>query len=208
MPQKETIRNLAEIQIGYQLRTKPEGDDAGEVLLIQLKDINASRTQLELSDKTVRFDPERGITKQLLNEGDILFMGKGSKPFACPVRNLPGPAVATGMFFILRPDAQRILPEYLAWALNREQILRKMLIASGTGVAMPVIRRSVLETLSIPLPPLAIQQKIGALLKLSNEEQKLMNTLAKQKKTLMQGICEKLCDQTIYQGELHERPTD
>ncbi len=198
MLQKETIRKLAEIQIGYQLREKPKADKAGEVLLIQLKDINASRTHLELSDETVRFDPERDITKQLLNDGDVLFMGKGSKPFACPVRDLPGPAVATGMFFILRPDAQRVLPEYLAWALNREQTLRRMLVASGTGVAMPVIRRRVLETLSILLPPLATQQKIGELLKLSDEEQELMSELAQQKKTLMKGVCEQLCEQTIY----------
>lgn len=198
MPQKETIRNLAEIQIGYQLREKPKANKAGEVLLTQLKDINASRTQLELSNETVRFDPERDITKQLLNEGDVLFMGKGSKPFACPVRSLPGPTVATGMFFILRPDAQRVLPEHLAWALNREESIRKMLVAAGTGVAMPVIRRSVLETLSIPLPPLETQQKIGTLLQLSSEEQELMSELAQQKKTLMKGVCEQLCEQTIY----------
>jgi restriction endonuclease S subunit len=192
MPQKETIRNLAEIQIGYQLREKPKADEAGEIRLIQLKDINASRTHLALSEETVLFDPERSIEKQLLKEGDVLFMGKGSKPFACPVHGLPSPAVATGMFFILRPDTKRVLPEYLAWALNREDNLRKLLVSSGTGVAMPVIRRSVLEEFSIPLPPMETQKIIGELLRLSDEEQELMIELAEQKKTLMQAVCRKL----------------
>ncbi len=192
MARKETIRNLTEIQIGYQLRKKPEGNEAGEILLIQLKDINASRTHLEISEETVLFNPERSIEKQLLEEGDVLFMGKGSKPFACPVRNLPGPAVATGMFFILRPDTGRVEPEYLAWVLNSRQVLEKLMIASGTGVAMPVIRRTELEKLNIPLPPLEIQRRIGELQELNRQEQNLMNELAEQKQILVEGICKTL----------------
>jgi len=195
MAQKETIRNLAEIQLGYQLRKKPEAAEAGEILLIQLRDINKDRTALEFSADTVRFNPERGIEKQLLTEGDVLFMAKGSKPFACTVRNLPGPAVANGMFFILRPDTQRVAPEYLAWALNREESIRALMIASGTGVAMPVIRRSVLEEFSIALPPLKIQQRIGELNRLAEEEQDLLEEIAEQKEKLIRAVCGKLCNQ-------------
>jgi restriction endonuclease S subunit len=195
MAQKETIRNLAEIQLGYQLRKKPEAAEAGEILLIQLRDINKDRTALEFSADTVRFNPERGIEKQLLTEGDVLFMAKGSKPFACTVRNLPGPAVANGMFFILRPDTQRVAPEYLAWALNREESIRALMIASGTGVAMPVIRRSVLEEFSIALPPLKIQQRIGELNRLAVEEQDLLEEIAEQKEKLIRAVCGKLCNQ-------------
>lgn len=193
----ETIRELAEIQIGYQLRAKPKEAEAGAVLLIQPKDIHTSRSHLDLSEETVRFDPERSIEKQRLEEGYILFMGKGSKPFACPVCGLPGPAVASGMFFILRPDASRVLPDYLAWVLNREEHLRKMMTDSGTGVAMPVIRRKVLEELAVPLPPLNVQKKIGELLSLADEEQELLTELAEQKLVLMNGLCRQLMAGTI-----------
>jgi hypothetical protein len=195
MTRCETIRNLAEIHLGYQLRKKPETDEAGEILLIQLRDINKDRTELALSADTVRFNPERSISKQLLEEGDVLFMAKGSKPFACTVRNLPGPATATGMFFILRPNTQRVAPEYLAWALNRDEALRALMIASGTGVAMPVIRRSVLEEFLIPLPALKIQQRIGELKRLAEEEQDLLKELAVQKEKLIRAVCGKLCKQ-------------
>lgn len=186
-----TIRNLAGIQLGYQLRTKPEENRAGDVLLIQLKDVNKSRTRLEVTEGTVRFDPERSIEKQLLHEGDVLFMGKGSKPFACTVRGLTKPAVATGMFFILRPDTKLVLPDYLAWVLNQEKSLTSLLIASGTGVAMPVIRRRVLEEFSIPLPPLTIQRKISELQRLMAEEKDLLCELAAQREELIRGVCEK-----------------
>jgi restriction endonuclease S subunit len=192
MAQKETIRTLAEIQLGYQLRKKPEAAEAGGILLIQLRDINKDRTALEFSADTVRFNPERGIEKQLLTEGDVLFMAKGSKPFACTVRNLPGPAVANGMFFILRPDTQRVAPEYLAWALNRDEAVRALMNASGTGVTMPVIRRSVLEEFTITLPPLEIQQRIGELNRLAEEEQELLKGLAEQKEKLIRAICEEI----------------
>jgi len=194
MPQKETIRNLAEIQLGYQFRSKPQGDEQGSVQLIQIKDILSDRSGLSHRD-ALRFNPERDPTKQLLQEGDVLFMGKGSAPFACAVSGLSGPTVAGGMFYILKPDTTRVLPDYLAWCLSRKETLRTLTIASGTGVAMPVIRRSELEQFSIPLPPLEIQRKIGELQRLNREEKNLMNELTAQKETLMRAVCNKLASE-------------
>ncbi len=194
MLQKETIRNLTEIQLGYQFRSKPKGDEQGSVKLIQIKDILPNRSGISPKE-ALRFEPERDTTKQILQEGDVLFMGKGSAPFACTVSGLAGPTVAGGMFFILRPDTQRVLPDYLAWCLSRKETLRTLTIASGTGVAMPVIRRSELEQFSIPLPPLEIQQRIGELQRLSREEKNLMNELIAQKEILMRAVCNKLASE-------------
>ncbi len=193
MAQKETIRNLVQIQLGYQFRSKPKGDKNGNVTLIQIKDIRPDRSGVA-TEGALRFNPERDPTKQLLKEGDVLFMGKGSAPFVCTVRDLTGPTVAGGMFFILRPDTERILPDYLAWVLGHREIFEKLHIASGAGVAMPVIRRSELEKVQIPLPPLQIQKRIGDLLALEAQEQNLMTELAKQKQSLTEGICKKLME--------------
>ena len=191
MAQKETIRNLVQIQLGYQFRSKPEGDEHGSVKLIQVKDILPDRSGI-LSDKALRFEPDRDPTKQLLQEGDVLFMGKGSAPFVCTVRGLTGSTVAGGMFFILRPDTQRVLPDYLAWVLNDKRTLEKLMIACGTGVAMPVIRRKELEKVQVSLPPLELQKKISELLKMKAQEQDLMKELAEQKEILTEGLCKKL----------------
>jgi len=194
MTQKDTIRKLAEIQLGYQFRSKPEGDEQGSVQLIQIKDILPDRSGI-LPESALRFEPDRDTTKQLLQEGDVLFMGKGSAPFACAVHELPGPTVAGGMFFILRPDTQRVLPDYLAWVLNNKRTKQRLMIASGTGVAMPVIRRTELEKVQVSLPSLELQKKIGELLELETQEQNLMNELAEQKRLLTEAVCRKLTEE-------------
>ena len=194
MPRNEPIRKLTEIQIGYQFRSKPEGNEHGGVQLIQIKDILPDRSGLSPAG-ALRFNPERDPSRQLLQEGDVLFMGKGSAPFACAVHALSGPTVAGGMFFILRPDTNHVLPDYLAWLLNNKQTKQRLMIASGTGVAMPVIRRTELEKVQVPLPPLEVQKKISELLELEAQEQNLMTELAEQKRLLTEAVCQKLTEE-------------
>lgn len=196
MTQFESIGTLAEIRAGYQHRPKDELDENGEFLLIQQKDIHADRAGVSFST-TARISPERDASKQRLQEGDVLFMGKGRTPFGCAVIDLPEPAVASSAFFILRPDTTRILPGYLAWVLNREKTRHELLKAAGTGVAMPVIRRRELEEQAIPLPPLDTQRKIAELHRLMAEEKELMQELADQKSQLIRGACEQLIRKTI-----------
>jgi len=164
------------------------------VQLIQIKDILPDRSGILPGGSALRFEPDRDPTRQLLQEGDVLFMGKGSAPFACAVHDLPGPMVAGGMFFILRSDTNRILPDYLAWCLSQKETLRTLTIASGTGVAMPVIRRTELEKVQVPLPPLELQKKISELLELEAQAQNLMNELAKQKHLLTDAVCRNLTE--------------
>ncbi len=190
----KTIRDVASINVGYQLRSKPIPDKHGGTLLIRAKDIKPDRTKL-MTANAIRISTERSIEKRLLKDGDVLFMGKGLQPFACPVRNLTEPTLAAGIFFVIRPNQEYILPEYLAWYLNKDEILRTLLIACGTGITMPVIRRGVIEKLQIPLPSLKIQQKICGLLAVANREKYLMDKLITQKQTLIQAVCKKLTDQ-------------
>lgn len=191
MAHKERIVKLTDIQLGYQFRTKPEGDESGSVALVQIKDILPDRSGIN-EKSPLRFEPDRNPDKQLLQEGDVLFMGKGTAPFACTVGKLSRPTVAGGMFYILKPDTEQVLPSYLAWVLSNKQTLEKLKIASGTGVAMPVIRRAELEKLRIPVPPLEIQRLIGELQELKTLEQTLMNELSEQKKILVEGVCKRL----------------
>jgi len=200
--QSDTVANLAEISAGYQLRFRPSEDKNGRVLLIQPRNINAERTAVNFNE-VLRFEPARNYSKALLKEGDVLFMGKGTAPFACAVYNMPTQSIAAGNFFILRPDEKRILPEYLAWMLNRKKIRETLLIASGAGVLMPVVRKKDLEDLKIPLPPLEMQKKIIELHRLMAEEKWLMRELAEQKELLIRGVCKKLTGESEH-GENNE----
>ncbi len=54
---------------------------------------------------------------------------------------------------------------------------------------MPVVRRAVLESLDVPLPPLATQKKIAELFELSLNEQKLTKSLLEKRARLLEAAC-------------------
>ncbi|WP_372847437.1 hypothetical protein, partial [Pontiella sp.] len=144
MTRYETLKTLTEIKAGYQHRPAEELSESGEYLLIQQKDISANRIGIDYA-QSARITPERKHTRQLLRDGDVVFMNKGHAPFGCAVRELPEPSIASSAFFILSPDTTRILPEYLAWVLNRGQTRHELFSAAGIGAAMPIIHRKALE---------------------------------------------------------------
>lgn len=196
MVQYEALGTLAEIKAGYQHRPADELVENGEFLLIQQKDILADRTGVTYA-QAARIAPERKHSRQLLNDGDVLFMNKGHAPFGCAVRELPETAIASSAFFILSPNATRILPEYLAWVLNREQTRHELFSTAGLGAAMPVIHRKALEEQIIPLPPMETQQAIAELVRLAAVEKEILLQLVEQKSLLIDGVCEKLISKTI-----------
>lgn len=196
MTQLETIGALAEIKAGYQHRPADELAENGTFLLIQQKDILPDRTGISYA-QAARISPKRKHTRQLLQDSDEVFMNKGLAPFGCAVRELPEPAIASSAFFILSPDATRILPEYLAWMLNREQTRHELFNSAGIGAAMPVIHRKALEEQSIHLPPMETQQAIAELIRLVAVEKSILLQLAEQKGLLIDGVCEKLISGTI-----------
>jgi restriction endonuclease S subunit len=54
---------------------------------------------------------------------------------------------------------------------------------------MPVVRRAVLESIDIPLPPLKTQEQISEMNKLLQTEQDLYQKLAVKRKNLITEIC-------------------
>lgn len=196
MMRQETLGALAEIKAGYQHRPADELAEKGDYLLIQQKDILPDRTDIHYAE-AARIAPKRKHTRQLLQDGDVVFMNKGHAPFGCAVRELPEPAIASSAFFILSPDTTHILPEYLAWALNREHTRHELFSAAGIGTAMPIIHRKALERQPIPVPPMETQHTIAELYRLAAMEKDLLLQLAEQKTRLVQGVCEKLISETL-----------
>ena len=186
------LENIVNIRAGLPFRSRPEADSNGNVTLVQQKNVNESRTALEFAD-AMRFTPDRDISSHYLSEGDVLFMGKGHSIFACVANNLPGYTVAAGLFFVLslkEKMKERVVPEYVAWTLNRGSIRDQLLLASGSGVSMPVVRRKVLEELKICLPSLETQQNIVDLHLLSVKEKNLMRKLAEKRESLVNTVSE------------------
>ena len=61
---------------------------------------------------------------------------------------------------IVRPDARRIIPKYLYWALDSEPLARQWSVTAA-GVTRVGIRSTDLNKVTIPLPPLDEQRSIA-----------------------------------------------
>jgi len=84
--------------------------------------------------------------------------------------------IVGSFFFILRPRPDRVLPEYLAWAINQPPAQRQ-LDDTAHGTHMKLIPKKMFEELEIDLPPVEIQEQIVR-----------MNTLVERERHLTEAI--------------------
>jgi restriction endonuclease S subunit len=185
---KKRIKDIANLGVGYQFRGKVEPDPAGNVRVIQIKDIDADHQIGVGALESVNVDrPGPYLTHQ----GDVLFLGRGHRLYAVVVPEIDGNIVATGYFFILRAKANLVLPEYLAWSMNQadfQESLRPYL----RGTHMPMVSRADVGGLKIPLPPLDVQRQILKLNDLVNEERRLSAAIHNKRTLLVQFLSRKL----------------
>ena len=182
------LKKIAKIQSGFISRGKIEPRDDGTCLLLQAKDVDAVHLSYR-TDALVRFMPRLSGKDWFLKPGDILFMARGVRNFSVLIDKLPDSVLAAACFFIVRISNSEILPEYLWWYLNQSPVEEYLKRFSGRAVHMPVVRRAVLESIDIPLPPIKIQKHISEINKLLQKEQRLYKKLAEKRKNLMTGIC-------------------
>jgi restriction endonuclease S subunit len=171
------LGSIAEIRMGATLRGRDatHPDPNGSYRLVRIGDLSRDGT-LENQDFT-RIEPNESIPQGLwLRPGDVLFPNRGTRTtaIAFPIdepRLIVGP-----QFFIVRPDRDRLLPEYLAWFLRSPQAATHFDMRRK-GSYVQILQRSDVAELAIPLPPLEKQRQIVAVAELALQERKLMEQL-------------------------------
>jgi len=179
------------VQSGYHSRGRVEPHEDGSHFLLQARAVDGENLTYQ-TDTLIRFNPDLSRTDGTLKKNDILFMARGTRNYSVLLREIPDSILAAACFFIVRVSDEKVLPGYLCWYLNQPPVERYLVRHSGRGVHMPVVRRSVLEKLDIPLPPVKIQKKIVELEALRKEEEDLTNRLAEKRKQLITASCLKL----------------
>jgi len=182
------LNKIAKIQSGYINRGKIDPREDGTCLLMQAKDVSADHLSYS-TDALVRFMPTLSGKDWFLKPGDILFMARGSRNFSVLIDKLPDSVLAAACFFVVRISNFEILPEYLCWYLNQSPVEEDLKRFSGRGVHMPVMRRAVIESIDIPLPPIKTQTQVSELNILMQREQDLYKKLAEKRKNLLTEIC-------------------
>jgi restriction endonuclease S subunit len=183
---KSRIKDIADIQIGYQSRGQIEPDPKGIYRIIQIRDFNKTR-QLN-TESLYSFKPDRDPDRYLVNKGDILFLSRGQRNFAWANPHDLKNTVAANYFFILKPKTNGVLSEYIAWYLN--QPLSQLVLRSQIrGSHIPIITKSDFEIIQIEIPPLNIQESVIKLEDLLSREKDISVKIIERRKNLIRGIC-------------------
>lgn len=181
---------VLDIRGGYPFRGSIEESVDGDVLAVQMKDV----------------DPEDGVgwsgvmrttlagRKQpdWLKRGDVLLVSKGARFYAVCIDEPPSPAVCSPHFFHIQvtPSVQ-LLPAFLAWQINQPPFQRQLQQAAE-GTSQLSIRRPVLEALTLSIPSLADQHLIVALAELARQERQTLNRLIHNREQQLNALANSL----------------
>jgi hypothetical protein len=173
------LSELATIRTGYPFRSRLTNDPQGDVVVIQMKDIDDANQLCAAS--ALRTTLPKGKTRHFLKTGDLLFRSRGRSNEAALVNDDLGAAVLAAPMLLIRPHA--VLPEYLCWYLNASATQARLgALAEGTSVKM--ISAEALKVLDIPLPPVSVQERIAQTHALAERERQLLANITELRQSL------------------------
>lgn len=191
---RKTIGDICDIQLGMQFRgrVEPSADGTHDVLMI--RDIGPERTLLDDDHELTRVHPPSAPERYLVHGGDVLFLARGQVNYAVPIRQpFVRPTIAPSFFFILRPRSATpaALPEYLAWAINRQEAQDHLQQKARRGSHMPLVGKADVQALPIPVPSLEVQKHVVELDRLARREREILNRIADLNLQRIRAVCER-----------------
>ena len=182
------LSDIAQLQFG--LYTKPT--ENGNAAYLQVKHFDDWGNQTHKIDTFIQIDQKNET--HLLEEGDILLVGKGMRNFAWTYQRKHGPAMASSIFFVIKVDRSKVIPEFLTTLFNMPQT-QSYFQTLGAGSSIPSIRKSELEAFTIKFPPLELQEKVITIKQLHYKELDLSRQIITEKQKVYQAVIKNL----IYQ---------
>ena len=175
------IGDIARLQFG--IYAKPT--DEGNAVYLQAKHFDDWGKPSDKVDTFIQIDKKnRG---HLLEEGDIILVGKGMRNFAWTYDKAYGPAIASSIFFVIKPDRSRVIPEFLTTLFNMPQT-QAYFQTLGAGSSIPSIRKSELEAFTIRLPSLELQQKAVTIKQLHYKDMEISRKIISEKQKVYQAV--------------------
>jgi len=189
-----TLRCLATIHPGYPFRGKLPVDKEGNAFVVQFRHLVVGASLDDKEGKTLDRVTLPGRRRpDYLRPGDILFMARGTRNDAAVVKSLPHNTVCTPNFFHLRlkPEAFKLMPEFLAWQLNQIDAQRYFAMCSQ-GSAAPSVTKTQLGDLPVVVPPIEQQKLMMKLAEAARREQVLLEQLIENRQRMTDAVAQKL----------------
>mgnify|MGYP001264853269 FL=1 len=176
------LGDLTEVRMGYSFRSRLEPHAAGDVAVIQMKDIDESN--LVHVEGLVRVQMPDLKSRHLVRPGDLLFRSRGSTNSAALVGADLGRAVLAAPMLLIRPMADALDPAYLQWFINHAAT-QADLASQAAGTAVKMIGATALAGLPVTVPPLATQRHIVEAARLAARESALLDRLKQRRRALI-----------------------
>ena len=187
----QRLQDLVEILPGFSTGSALEHDDAGTHQMVLSKHLQPGLPYSYTETDAFRIQPVaeglgkpradirlRNTERYELRTADVLFMSRGTRNLATRLADIPSPSLAPVSFFVLRPkSANTVDPAYLTWYLNSAP-MQNDISNIRTGAATPIVQRAVFQELTVPVPDIATQRKIGEVGELMMRESLMHEQLA------------------------------
>lgn len=179
------LRSLADVQAGHPFRGSVPFAKNGNAYALQMRDLSPSG---EVAwNGLLRTEVDASKPVQWLEAGDVVFVARGARNYAVCLREIPKPTVCSPNFFLVRVKTPTLLPEFLAWQINRTPAQR-YLASNAEGSDQLSIRRPVLEAMPLAVPPLSQQHLIIALAEEAVHEERQLQALIRNRQQQLDAL--------------------
>lgn len=174
--------DLVNVHTGYSFRGKISHDKKGDTFVVQMKDLTNEYRSIDNCQLLI--DGSGIGEKHLLRRGDILFISKGANNYAIVYNKDYPKAIATSIFFVMRPKSNEIVPAYLTWYINQRPA-QQYLETGLEGTYIRNINKKTISELPIELPALEVQHTIAELYQLEIQEGQLLKEIKEKRERLL-----------------------
>lgn len=182
------LDKLAQIRSGYPFRGSVRHDPAGDVRVLQIRDLRQAETLTAEALSRVMAPAHHSV--HLLQPDDIVLPARGDHRKAVPF-TLTEPTIPSSHLHTVRVSSSDVLPGYLCWALNQPEPQHAMR-NEARGTAMPMLTRRSLGTIKIPVPTITTQRRIVELHELWQREHALSKQLLTNREHMLKGMFQQL----------------
>lgn len=185
MQMNKLLRSFSDVQAGHPFRGSVPFVEGGNAFALQMRDLSPAGDVAW--DGLVRTEIDVSKSPQWLEPGDVVFVARGARNYAVCLREVPKPTVCSPNFFLLRIKSPALLPEFLAWQINRAPAQR-YLASNAEGSDQLSIRRPVLEVMPLAVPPLPQQQLIVSLADAAIHEERQLHALIRNRQQQLDAL--------------------
>lgn len=195
-----TLESVAEIRLGMPFKSAiQDAGEQGSCYLIQTKDIGLDGI-LDL-DALTSVIPEGNPEKHYLFPNDILLRLRGPVFSAGIIEgNLGKPIITSNQLAVIRCNENLILPHYLHWYINSTSG-SKYIRSLSEGTSISKVNSKTVSKMTIKLPSLGVQERIGSINRNWNKQKTVYNSLIQNGDMLFDGICESIINSEELENE-------